>query len=395
MKKLISITSFLAVFFLTACVSDNDNQEPLKIRFDESSVTLKIDEQYTLQPIVESGNIVMEDAVWNSLDPKVAKVTNGVITARALGKTTIFLIYKDYMYASCDVTVEPDELTGITFHTHNVNLIINKDKTFNLNVSIQPKNAVVDDFEWEISSTDFISFNPVFEGKVAVLRPIAIGKTTIKVTAKGTSISDECVVNVLPNPVTGITCTENVSILLDEYKQLEAIVTPDNASDKSIIWESLNPDIATVDADGIVYGKATGTTQIIAKTNDGGFEAKCQVNVCEIDKFVTAYSSFSIEGSTNTGFYTYLTLVLYTDLRDVTITPPLNITSILLLDENDYVMGGGHMNMDCYYFTKKYSVGYYFATGEWHPNELNPLGWKFKITYIWNNKQYEFVHIHQ
>lgn len=385
---------FFTIFAFIACNS-NEPVEPLEVRFDESSVSLKIDEQYTLQPIVESGIIVLEDAEWNSLDPKIATVANGVVTARSLGETTIFLYYKGHMYASCDVIVEPDELTGIAFDTHNVNLTVDKDKTFNLYFKIQPKNAVADDFEWEISSTDFISFNPINKGKVAVLRPIAIGETTIKVTVKGTSISDECVVNVLPNRVTGITCIESVSILLDEYKQLEAIVTPDNASDKSIIWESLNPDIATVDADGIVYGKAPGTTQIIAKTNDGGFEAKCQVDVCEIDKFVTAYSSFSLEGSTNTGFYTYLTLVLYIDLKDVTITPPLNITTILLLDENDSVMGGGYMNTDCYYFTKKYAVGYYFGTGEWHPNELNPLGWKFKITYIWNNKQYEFVHIHQ
>ena len=51
--------------------------------------------------------------------------------------------------------------------------------------------------------------------------------------------------------------------------QLTATVTPDNATNKNVSWESSNTAVATVDNTGYVTAKSEGTATITAKTEDG------------------------------------------------------------------------------------------------------------------------------
>lgn len=56
-------------------------------------------------------------------------------------------------------------------------------------------------------------------------------------------------------------------------------ILPENASNQEIIWKSKNNKIASVDENGRVKPIGVGMTEVIAVTEDGGFEAKCFVNV--------------------------------------------------------------------------------------------------------------------
>jgi uncharacterized protein YjdB len=63
---------------------------------------------------------------------------------------------------------------------------------------------------------------------------------------------------------------------------LMAIVTPSTAANQNIIWDSDNPDVAAVDADGslaIIRGVTEGTATITVSTQDGGKTAWCEVSV--------------------------------------------------------------------------------------------------------------------
>lgn len=86
----------------------------------------------------------------------------------------------------------------------------------------------------------------------------------------------------IPRHVTGITCTESLSLFLGSSRQLEAKVIPDNVWDNSVIWESLNSDIATVDASGKVYGKTLGATEVVAKTNDGDLKLNVKLRFVKL-----------------------------------------------------------------------------------------------------------------
>ena len=80
---------------------------------------------------------------------------------------------------------------------------------------------------------------------------------------------------------------QNVNILQAESRKLVANVYPTNATDKTILWSSSDEKVATVAADGTVIGVAAGRTTITAKTEDGGFEQKCELVVMSNDYYIT------------------------------------------------------------------------------------------------------------
>lgn len=80
--------------------------------------------------------------------------------------------------------------------------------------------------------------------------------------------------------VTGIKIDKTSAILNTEKKlQLQALVTPDNATLKNVVWSSSNNEIAKVDANGVVTGVSSGKATITAVTIDGGYTAKADITV--------------------------------------------------------------------------------------------------------------------
>ena len=65
----------------------------------------------------------------------------------------------------------------------------------------------------------------------------------------------------------------------DEPEQLLAVITPSDATNNSVVWTSCNEQVATVDAIGKVTPIGIGDTIITVTTNDGGFQATCNVKV--------------------------------------------------------------------------------------------------------------------
>ena len=80
--------------------------------------------------------------------------------------------------------------------------------------------------------------------------------------------------------VTGVTLSETTLTLeVNGTKTLIATVAPDNATDKTVTWSSSKTDVATVDENGKVEGKAAGETTITVTTKEGGKTATCKVTV--------------------------------------------------------------------------------------------------------------------
>ena len=120
---------------------------------------------------------------------------------------------------------------------------------------------------------------------VEFLKP---GNVSLRATQEGNEnyneadrISKSVKVNL---PVSGITLNHNSATLAEGNSlQLTATVTPPNASNISLTWESANPDIATVDADGKVNALKQGSTTITVKTTDGSdISASCTITVVKL-----------------------------------------------------------------------------------------------------------------
>ena len=109
------------------------------------------------------------------------------------------------------------------------------------------------------------------------------GTATIYATAQdGSGKRGCCQITVIPPVnVTGITLSpQEQSIRIRETRQLEAVLSPANATNRSISWCSSNSDVVSVGYySGIIEGLSEGTAIITATTASGGFQASCQIHV--------------------------------------------------------------------------------------------------------------------
>ena len=142
--------------------------------------------------------------------------------------------------------------------------------------TINPETATNSEVRWNSSNTEVAT---VKDGLVVAKSE---GTTIITVTTVDGEKTATCKITVESSKVN----VEN--IILDKTQatikeggnvQLTATVTPDNATNKNVSWESSNTAVATVDNTGYVTAKSEGTATITAKTEDGGKTATATITV--------------------------------------------------------------------------------------------------------------------
>ena len=84
--------------------------------------------------------------------------------------------------------------------------------------------------------------------------------------------------------VTAIELDKQTAVVIEgETLQLKAIITPEDATNKMVSWASSNPNVATVDENGVVTAMGLGNAMITAVTTDGSnLSAMCRVTVTSL-----------------------------------------------------------------------------------------------------------------
>lgn len=154
-------------------------------------------------------------------------------------------------------------------------------ETEQLSVNFTPINTNQKSVTWSSSNTAVASISS--SGLVTAL---SAGSTTITATAiaeNGDSLQSTLSLNVHSVAVTGVTLnTTSAELGLNKTMQLTATVQPNNATNKNVTWSSSNNTVASVTQQGVVEGLTLGSTVITAKTADGNYEAKCNIEVKDI-----------------------------------------------------------------------------------------------------------------
>ena len=150
-------------------------------------------------------------------------------------------------------------------------------ETETLVATVMPENATDKSVVWESGNESAATVSQ--EG---IVTAVGEGKATIivKTNDGGFSASCEVTVNKKVIAVTGAVLGKTELTLVEgEEEKLAVAVTPENATDKSVVWESGNESVATVSQEGLVTAVGEGKATITVKTNDGGFSASCEVTV--------------------------------------------------------------------------------------------------------------------
>ena len=218
-------------------------------------------------------NTITNKMTWRTSNADIATVDqNGNVSAVGVGSCTITATTDNGKQASCTVTVSEPQLTSMSFEKSSVTLYVNDTRKLNLVLSPSATSSAV---SFSSSSADglLVDSNGVVTAKKA-------GSYTVTATSSN-GIVASCTVNVISYPVvvTGVSLdTSEKTLNIGEVFKLNATVTPNDASNPTVIWESTNEDVATVSQGGTVEAKGAGKAIISASTQNG-VVAYCTVNV--------------------------------------------------------------------------------------------------------------------
>ena len=237
-----------------------------EISFNKTSVSLKAGETVTLTATVKPDDATDKTVTWSTSDASVATVNDGVVTAKKVGTATITAKAGDKS-ATCEITVVSTPVTAVTLNKTSVSL--KAGETVTLTATVKPDDATDKTVTWGSSDE---SVAKVENGIVT-----AIGKGLSTITAKAGDTSATCMVTVSV-PVENVTLNKTELVLQKGQEEvLVALVSPDDATDKTINWSSSNVSVVRVDQNGAVAAEGAGTAVITASA--GTKSATCTITV--------------------------------------------------------------------------------------------------------------------
>jgi uncharacterized protein YjdB len=312
--KMLATVWIVAILSVSCGQKDEDPViEVTSITVTPSAITVKVGEKQTLTATVEPGNAADKTVTWSSSDPAIAEVnvSNGEITAKAIGTANIIATAANGKTAACAVTVAETviEVNSVSISPDILDLESGEKQT--LTAIIDPLNATDQTVVWSSSDTTIAGVD-VSTGEVTAR---AAGTANITVTAANGKTAT-CAVRVTIEVNSVSVSPDMLDLEPGEKQTLTATVDPLNATDQTVVWSSSDPAIAEVDAStGEVTAKAYGTANIIATA--GGKTDTCEITIREItvlgelvqegEILIIAYGGGPHEELKSTGFDIYWT----------------------------------------------------------------------------------------
>ncbi len=247
------------------------------ITLNTFQISIQRNNNYLLTAEVCPSNADNKAINWCSSNTEVATVSGGRVYAHKKGAAVITAAAADGSgtEAKCYVNVTENYLVVLITVEPACKTLAVGESVF-LRETVYPNHATNKEVCWSSSNEYIATVNPT-SGFVAAKHA---GTATIYATAQdGSGKRGCCQITVIPPVhVTGITlCPQEQSIRIGETKQLEAVLSPANATNRSISWCSSNPDVVSVGYySGIIRALSEGTA-VITATASGGFQASCTI----------------------------------------------------------------------------------------------------------------------
>ncbi len=262
-----------------------------------SSLTIDIGSN----PVVDLGTLIMpldacQDVAWKSSSTRRATVdANGVVTAKRTGSVKITATAQDgsnkkvTLNVSIGYAVKGIEITGSSS--------VLAGKRISLGTEITPSNATNKKVTWTSSDPSIATVDS--RGRVTAKKVDGLRSVVITATAQdGSGVTAQHAVNVTPAISSmQITADEQVvssklviDMASDPTVDLGTLIMPLDAC-QDVTWKTSSTRYATVDENGLLTAKRTGSVKITATSKDGGGK-KTTINV----SIINAVKSITLSG---------------------------------------------------------------------------------------------------
>ncbi len=346
LNGIIKDTAYVTVYKKGATtIVDGDpiktNNYPKTIKLDNTELNLKLGTTSQVIATVSPSD-ANQSISWFSSNSRIATVdSNGLIRAVGIGTTTIIARTVNDLTASVKVTVGDYSLgvKNIMITTNYIVLPVGSAKQ--LVVAFTPANASNKTITWSSSDPNVATVDS--SGNV---KAISAGSAIIKATAADGGYTDTATIEVTSNrneiDEKTISFSESsYTVGVNGTISLTPIITPSNATFKSVHFTSSDSSIATVDDNGVVKGIKEGTVKITAETYHNHLKATTTVIV----KYIPVSSvklNVSSEVTLRKGATIALVAtVLPSNASDKTVTYKSDNPSIATIDNNGIVTGKG------------------------------------------------------
>lgn len=241
------------------------------VTLDKTTLELVEGASYTLVASVSPENATDKTVAWSSSAPDIATVEGGTVTALKEGRSVI-TAKAGGQSATCLVTVSKKVVAVESIELDKAALELMEGETAELVATVKPDDATDKRVTWSSTDTSVVT---VKEGKITAVKE---GKASIVAKAGGLEARCEVTVSKLVIAVSSITINKTeLAMKKGDQAVLTATVKPDNATDKTVSWQSSSPEVASVDQTGKVSALKSGTATITATA--GELTATCEVTV--------------------------------------------------------------------------------------------------------------------
>lgn len=275
MKKYILLL-ISALCLLSACQEELIGVSSVSV--DKERQDLSVGASFVLKAIISPSNADNQKIIWTVENSSVIDYVDnqdGSATVKGLqvgtSKVTARTDDGGFM-SSCNVTVG----VGVEkIELDRSELFLKKGETASLNATIFPADASNRSLKWETSDNSVATVDAYGNVKAE-----GNGEATVFVSSSDGGFTAYCNVKV-GTSVTGISLDPREFTLetIGSSFTIKPVISPEDASDLGVVWESADTKVVSVASDGTVTAIGPGTTTVTATTNDGSFTSNCVVSV--------------------------------------------------------------------------------------------------------------------
>ncbi len=261
---------------VTALAKGTDKVLVKSIIIQADSNMVGINDTLSLTADVYPAYATDKDIQWTSTDSTVAKVSSdGVVTGVKEGEAIITATATDG--SKCETSYK----VKVGHPVKSIKLSAEKDQ-----ISIAEKLSIKADVTpGDADKTLLWSSSDRTVAKVdnsGLVTGIAAGKVTIKAASNdGSNVYGEITIEVTSQVEEIKLQLSKNAIGVQEEITVKTTIFPENVTTKKLKWSSSNPDVASVDENGLITGNKLGTAVIKAEATDGsGVSSQITIKVC-------------------------------------------------------------------------------------------------------------------